>query len=147
MRSREYREGGKTVALPITYVKWTFLQASLFTSIAQSAERQSMDWWISSSNPDSNNHFFLNHLYYFSTWKCFSLFLLFFYLEILLLYVKMAVLYENVMKQIFFETLKVLLCIEKILFFDEIKLDKKNESDYNWFRHALWVVTNYQNIH
>ena len=43
----------------------------------------------------------------------------------------MAVLYENVMKLIFFETLKVLLCIEKILFFDEIKLDKKNESDYN----------------
>ena len=57
---------------------------------------------------------------YFSTWKYISY-----------AYVKMAVLYENVMKLIFFETLKVLLCIEKILFFDEIKLDKKNESDYN----------------
>ena len=64
--------------------------------------------------------FFIISITYFSTWKYISY-----------AYVKMAVLYENVRKQIFFETLKVLLCIEKILFFDEIKLDKKNESDYN----------------
>ena len=40
--------------------------------------------------------------HYFLTWRCFSLFLLFYYLEPLLLYVKMTVLYENVMNLIFF---------------------------------------------
>ena len=75
MRSREYREGGKTVTLSITYIKWSFLPDLFIASIAQSAERQSVDRWIPGSNPSSGQHFF-------------PLSLLFFYLEMLLLYVK-----------------------------------------------------------
>ena len=119
MRSREYREGGKTVAVSITYIKWTFISKIFVTSIAQSAERQSMDRWIPSSNPGSDNHFF---------------FIIFFYLEVIFifyiiwvgntsliceLYVKMAVLYENVMN--FLETLKVLYWKNIILWWNKTR--------------------------
>ena len=87
MRSREYREGGKTLTLSITYIKKSFLSKFFLASIAQSAERQSWDPSVPGSNPGSVKKFFLMFL--------------------LLLYVKMAVLYENVINFILFETLKV----------------------------------------
>ena len=60
----------------------------------------------------------------------------------LLLYVKMAVLYENVIDLIIFETLKVLfgnILLKKYYSTMICGLDKKNDlkGDYDWFRLAI----------
>ena len=123
MRSREYREGGKTVTLSITYIKWSFLPDLFIASIAQAAERQSVDRWIPGSNPSSGKHFF-------------PLSLLFFYLEMLLLYVKTK--NGRFLWKCYISTLKVLfsnILLKKYYSTKRCGLDRNNlKVDYDWFK-------------
>ena len=66
-------------------------------SIAQSAERQSFDLRFPCSNPGQGKHSFHHFLLFFFTWKSVIS------IHLFLLYVKMSVLYENVINFIIFK--------------------------------------------
>ena len=139
MCSREYREEGKTVTFSIVYIIWSFLEKS---HRLDSSVRRATVFRLEGPK--------------FESWLRLTFFFVIFiilYSELLLLYLKRAVLYENVINLIILERLKVFfsnILLKKYHSSMKCGQDKKNDlkDDYNWFRLANlpWHQSTKENI-